>query len=405
MTNKDFEQQISNLFVEYRNNNPEKLLKGSKFFKEIGSTQLEDIEYHQQIELKEKLLNKIFSSYYSNIKVIPSKVIQEYRFKSEFAVSYNPKFEPNNRMGQRKKGQFNWVVDLDEYILIEKDTFTKVRQVYEYALKLNLTGYNLKQGLGDLRYLTTKGYKDNLMLIITVAEINPQVDLLLSYAMDIGFKSIYLVLNNTKTDTYEGKIIKYIGEELLSIKFEIDQKEYQFLAGPFTFFQNNLHCFKTLVEDLKETIQNLRVKDLDLYDLYCGVGVLGILFADQFKQVNSYEIVEDSIILANKNKELNKINNINFRCIDVKNIANNKHQDSVTIIDPPRNGLEKLGIENVLKINSKYIFYVSCNPVTLINDLEILTKEYKVIDLKFYDMFPLTHHIEGMCVLERNTSI
>ncbi|CAG1020175.1 partial 23S rRNA (uracil-C(5))-methyltransferase RlmCD, partial [Patescibacteria group bacterium] len=117
--------------------------------------------------------------------------------------------------------------------------------------------------------------------------------------------------------------------------------------------------------------------------------------------VKGIEIVQDSIDLAIQNQKLNKINNADFKCFDIKNLVLPKDTDSVTIVDPPRTGLEDKGVSNVLDISSKYVIYVSCNPITLAYDIQKLSNQYKIIDLKAFDMFPQTYHIECLCILER----
>lgn len=401
MTNKEFKRRLNSAFLEYRNQNLNELVTPSKFFNQIGSTELEDIAYNKQVEIKLDVLSKIFNEYYKDLDIIKSPKETEYRFKVEFVTSYNPIFEPNSRMGQRKKGNFSWVVDLDEYILIPGNIFKKVRSIYEYARTLGFQGYDLKKNIGDLRYLTVKGINEEIMLIITVNIIDPKCDQLMEYALSKGFKSVYLFLNSSLTDTSEGEIIKYKGEELLTIDLTTSKGEYSFKIGPNTFFQNNVYCFELIVNYIRSFLEKIYTADYFLYDLYCGVGILGILFSDLFKEVKGIEIVKESIELANKNKELNDIKNISFECKDIKLINESKDSKTITLVDPPRNGLENAGVENVLRINSDYIIYISCNPVTLKNDLENLKSKYKVIDLKFFDMFPQTYHVESLCIMQK----
>lgn len=406
MTNKEFDRLLDQQFNKYRNENKEKLLDGSKFSKEIGSTRLEDIPYKDQLNTKLETLKLLFSdnidsSILNELDIIASPKITEYRFKVEFVTSFNPKFEPHNRFGQRKKGNFSWVVDLDEYILIEKDLFSRVRKVYDYAISLGIEGYDLKKNTGDLRYLTMKSYKSESMLIITSSNKDERFENIMQFAFTQGFKSVYWLINNTLHDSFEGEVIKSIGDEWLTIPVQVAEKEYRFLVGPFTFFQNNIYCFELLLDYIQKFISTKDFNKRTLYDLYCGVGLFGITLSTVFKQVKGIEVVKESIDLALKNLELNKIENAHYDAKDIKDVNFSEDMDSVVIVDPPRNGLEEIGINNLLEINPEYIIYVSCNQVTLNNDLVILKEKYKIVDLKCFDTFPQTYHLESLCIMQK----
>lgn len=103
MTNKEFKRRLNSAFLEYRNKNTNELVTPSKFFNQIGSTDLEDIAYNKQVEIKLAILKEVFNEYYKDLDIIKSPKETEYRFKAEFVTSYNPIFEPHNRMGNERK--------------------------------------------------------------------------------------------------------------------------------------------------------------------------------------------------------------------------------------------------------------------------------------------------------------
>src|SRR5258708_1084856 len=133
-SNKKLEQFLNNEFSNLRKKG-EIIKPNSKYFNEIGSTTIEDIEYFKQLEIKLKALKNIFFEMDENIinsyEMIASPKLYEYRFKMDFVCSFNPLFEPNNRFGQRKKGNYNWVIDMDECNLIQYEWFKKIREVYD----------------------------------------------------------------------------------------------------------------------------------------------------------------------------------------------------------------------------------------------------------------------------------
>lgn len=406
MTNKEFDKLLDQHFSKYRSENKDILLIGSKFSKEIGSTRLEDIPYHDQLNTKLEVLKLLFGgnvnpTILEKLEVYPSPHIIEYRFKVEFVTSFNPKFEPHNRFGQRKKGNFSWVVDLDEYVLIEKGIFLQTRKVYDYAISLGLSGYDLKKNTGDLRYITVKSYLNESMLLLTSSNRDPRFEQVMEFALEQGFKSVYWLINDTLHDSFEGEVIKYIGKELLTISVKANNTEFQFLVGPFTFFQNNIYSFELILEYINKFLIKNNFNSKTLYDLYCGVGLLGIVFANRFNKVIGIEIVRESIDLALKNLELNNVKNAHYSVKDIKEMHFKEDLNSVVIVDPPRNGLEDGGIKNLLEINPEYIIYISCNPVTLNKDLKVLKEKYQVLDLKCFDTFPQTYHLESLCIMQK----
>ena len=142
-------------------------------------------------------------------------------------------------------------------------------------------------------------------------------------------------------------------------------------------------------------------KSNSVLDLYCGTGTISIFLSKYFESVIGIEINEEAIKCANLNKDLNGINNVRFICGDVsKEIHYLKVQVDSIVVDPPRSGLTKSGIEDILKISPKKMVYVSCDPMTLARDLRLLSSDYEVKEVTLFDMFPWTYHVESvvLCV-------
>ena len=171
---------------------------------------------------------------------------------------------------------------------------------------------------------------------------------------------------------------------------------YQFYISPNSFFQVNKYSLEILYNKIKEYVGSSD----NLLDLYCGTGSIGIYLSDIAKKITGVEINADAINAANKNKELNHLDNINFICLDASKYKLNSNFDTI-IVDPPRSGLTKDVISYLLDSNSKKIVYVSCNPITLARDLDLLKEKYDIINITPVDMFPRTYHCESVCVLER----
>ena len=191
----------------------------------------------------------------------------------------------------------------------------------------------------------------------------------------------------------------YINDELVyGNKFvETDILETNFKILPNSFFQVN----KYMTSKLYETVINYAGKDKKqkVLDLYCGTGTMTLLLSKNFKEVIGIEKNEEAIECANINKESNNIKNVKFICDDASKSQNFK--SDIIVIDPPRSGLEKEVIKNILEINPNKIIYVSCDPMTLARDLKILNEKYVTEEITPIDMFPNTYHVECVCLLER----
>ena len=213
-----------------------------------------------------------------------------------------------------------------------------------------------------------------------------------SYSVIINNNENNVILDGPEKLLY-GK--PYIEEELLGMRFRISAK---------SFYQINPYAtellYQTAIDYAKLTGKETVI------DLYCGTGTIGILAARKAKKVYGIEIVEDAIINARKNAEINNIRNIDFVCTDAskgaQSIIRSKIKPDVIIVDPPRKGCSKDTIDAMLKIYPNRIVYVSCDPATLARDVKILTDNgYQLQQVQPVDMFPQTVAVENVALLEK----
>ncbi|MCB0698634.1 MAG: 23S rRNA (uracil(1939)-C(5))-methyltransferase RlmD, partial [Chitinophagaceae bacterium] len=191
---------------------------------------------------------------------------------------------------------------------------------------------------------------------------------------------------------YKGK--GYIEETL---------EDFKYIISPKSFFQTNTFQAEELYRVTRE-FAGLTGNEV-LYDLYCGTGSIGIFCSKKAGRIIGIEVVEDAIVDAKKNAEKNGLNNCHFYAGDVIDICTDeffeKHgRPDVIITDPPRAGMHAKLVEQLLKMRAPKIVYVSCNPATQARDLQLLNEGYKVTKLQPVDMFPHTHHIENVALLE-----
>lgn len=206
---------------------------------------------------------------------------------------------------------------------------------------------------------------------------------------NINFKKEIVIRSNGKDITYQDS--KKIMHTIVDCNF---------LVSNNSFFQVNDEVtellYKQILAYLKPTKQDI------IMDLYCGTGTIGIFISQYAKKVIGIEINANAISDANDNKKINNINNINFICgdagVESKKLA--LKPDSI-IIDPPRSGLNKETVQTILDLNPRKIVYVSCDPMTLVRDLNILKEKYDIIETTPFDMFPNTYHVECVSLLFR----
>ncbi|MDO9038139.1 MAG: 23S rRNA (uracil(1939)-C(5))-methyltransferase RlmD, partial [Lutibacter sp.] len=212
--------------------------------------------------------------------------------------------------------------------------------------------------------------------------------------------SLQYVINGKGNDTlYDQDIILFSGrahifEEMEGLKFKIGAK---------SFYQTNSSQAYELYKITRD-FANLTGNEI-VYDFYTGTGTIAQFVAKNAKKVIGVESVPDAIEDAKQNAKMNNINNVEFFAGDMKDVFNDsfikKHgHPDVVITDPPRDGMHKNVVEKLLEISPKRIVYVSCNSATQARDLSLMKEHYSIVKTQAVDMFPQTHHVENVVLLE-----
>ena len=311
--------------------------------------------------------------------------------------------EHTNALGLHVPGRYDKVVDLETCYLQGYPTNELRNFLREKALELGVSFYDHKSNEGLMRNLiirtTTLG---EVMVILSVQFDVPEVYELLEAVKNEfpDLTSLMYVINPKKNETlYDQEILTYAGrdhifEELEDLKFKI---------GPKSFFQTNSYQALRLYQVTRD-FAGLTGNEI-LYDLYTGTGTIANFMASGASQVVGIESVPESIEDAKINSSLNGIDNTSFFAGDMKDIFSDAFirengKPDVIITDPPRAGMHAHVVEQILKIAPKRIVYVSCNPATQARDVELLARSYKVARIQPVDMFPHTHHVENVALLE-----
>lgn len=352
--------------------------------------------------------------------IIGSKNIFGYRNKLEFSFS-NKRWlteeeigndvELNNKngVGFHIPGAFDKVLDISECHLMD-DIQNRIRNsVREYALEHGLTFFDLRQQQGLLRDMIFRLAPQPFELMLTMQfhittdEEQQQADVLMEWLCDEFEEITTLVwVNNLKCNDTIGdlEVQVYKGPGFVYEHME----DLRFKVGPKSFYQTNNEQAYELYKVVRY-FAGLTGQEL-VYDLYTGTGTIANFVARKARKVIGIEYVEDAIKDAKINAELNGIGNCQFIAGDMKDvltddfIAANGRPD-VIITDPPRAGMHPDVVQTILNAASQRVVYVSCNPATQARDLQMMDSLYRVVAYQPVDMFPHTHHIENVALLEK----
>jgi 23S rRNA (uracil1939-C5)-methyltransferase len=288
---------------------------------------------------------------------------------------------------------------------LQEDPSNAIRnEVKSFAIKNNLEFFNTRNQTGFLRtmMIRTTSIGEVMVMIQFFKEDKKNRELLLNHLAENfpQITSLQYVINTKANDTiYDQDVICYKGkdhifEEMEGLKFKINAK---------SFYQTNSNQAYELYKITRD-FADLKGDEL-VYDLYTGTGTIAQFVAKKANKVIGVEAVPDAITAAKENAQLNGITNVEFYVGDMKSVFNddfiNQHgQPDVIITDPPRDGMHKDVVQQLLNIGAKKIVYVSCNSATQARDLQLMDAMYKVVKVQPVDMFPQTHHVENVVLLE-----
>lgn len=391
-----------------------------KHFGTCGGCKWQNMHYDYQLEYKQREvvnnLQRLGKIDLPDITPISgSKDIYFYRNKMEFSFSdskwltmkqiqSDEIIEDRNALGFHIPGMWDKILDIDKCHL-QRDPSNAIRNgVKEFATNNNIPFFNARNQEGLLRTLMirTSSTGELMVLVQFFEDAEAQRKLVLEYLKETfpEITSLLYVINEKGNDTiYDQNVICYAGrdhifEEMEGLKFKINAK---------SFYQTNS---EQAYELYKITRDFAELKgDETVFDLYTGTGTIAQFVAKKAKKVIGVEAVPDAIIAAKENAQLNEIENVEFYVGDMKNVFNDtfiaQHgQPDVVITDPPRDGMHKDVVAQLIKIKADRIVYVSCNSATQARDLALLDPYYKVERVQPVDMFPQTHHVENVVLLK-----
>lgn len=398
-----------------------------KHFGICGGCKWQCLSYEDQLFYKQKQvvdnLTRIGKVEIPEVSpILGSKHIKEYRNKLEFGfsnkkwltqeeISSGQKFDNMDAVGFHIPGAFDKILDIDQCLLMSDINNCLRNSIREYAISHQLSFYDLRAQTGLLRnmMLRTSATGEIMLLMqfcIRTDEEQSQANQVLAH-VHTNFPEVTSLLwvNNLKCNdtigdldiqTYAGT--DYIYETMENLRFKV---------GPKSFYQTNTEQAYELYK-VARNFAGLTGNEL-VYDLYTGTGTIANFVAKQARQVIGIEYVPEAIEDAKVNAQLNNLDNTLFYAGDMKDILNRefieKHgTPDVIITDPPRAGMHTDVIDTILFASPQRIVYVSCNPATQARDLQLLSVAYQVKAVQPVDMFPQTHHVENVVLLEKITN-
>ena len=328
------------------------------YSKTCGGCNFSNLKYEDELKYKTSKVKDLILKFTSLENIVEdTSYINEYNYRNKIILHGK-----DNKLGLYEEST-NTIVEIDKCLLVNN----KINEIIKVLKEENIS---IEEAL-------VKTSNDEKQVLVS---IKGQI----KNTSRLKELSNVLIIND-KLETESSSIITNIGK-------------YKFYESVNSFFQIN----KDLTEKLYDEALNVVkvVNPNKLLDLYCGTGTIGIYVSEYANEIIGIDYNESNIKDANKNKELNNLNNIKFICDKVENQIDNFKNIDMIIVDPPRKGLDPKTKEYLNLIKAKHLVYISCDPVTFARDLNDLKGNYDIEYIKPFNMFPKTYHVENVAYLK-----
>lgn len=374
-------------------------------YKRCGGCNLRHVKYEETLKMKQNAVQSLVNKTLKNKLQVRETVGMEnplhYRNKAQYPIGINKQGEPVIGVFANRTHE---VIPIDNCLIQNKKSEEIAKFIIEFIKEKNISIYDEKTGKGLVRHIVTKvGIKTGeIMCVIVinghkipnenelVENLKTRYPEIKAIVKNINMKNTNVILGQENINLYGNGYI----EDILG--------EYKFKISPLSFYQVNPVQAEKLY-NLGVSMAEITKNDV-VFDLYCGIGTISLFMSKFAKKVYGIEIVEEAVKMAKENAQNNNVSNTEFFAGDVEivldDLINNKGlKADVVMFDPPRKGLDKKSIDNILNIRPKKIVYISCNPATLIRDLADFENEYDIKTIIPVDMFPFTSHVECVAVM------
>jgi 23S rRNA (uracil1939-C5)-methyltransferase len=395
------------LAVDIVSSGPQRVEAPCAHYPACGGCRFQDLAYEAQLEQKQRQVDDSLRRLAGIAEppleeIVPAESIFHYRNKLEYSFTTTPS---GPALGFHKAGRWDEVLEI-ERCWLTTDLGNGIRnRVREWAREERLEAYSQADATGYLRHLVVReGINTGQVLVMLVTAAGEKFERERFVEVMRGFpeiRSIHWAVNDTPAEvTHVPSTLLWgedaIEEELLGLRFRV---------RPNAFMQTNTKMAERLYE-LAIEYAGLTGNET-VYDLYCGIGTIGLAMAKHALTVWGVEVEEESVACALENADLNGITNAAFFAGEVgrslEDLRARAGEPDVVVVDPPRAGLAGKALKRVGETGAPRLVYVSCNPTTLAGDAKRLHDDYgyRLVRARPVDMFPHTPHVETVSLFER----
>jgi 23S rRNA (uracil1939-C5)-methyltransferase len=395
------------LAVEVLEPSPRRVEAPCAHYPACGGCRFQDLAYDAQLEAKAAqvadALRRIAGLPDAPLEpIVPAESQFGYRNKMEYSFT---QLADGPSLGLHRAGRWDEVLEV-ERCWLTTDLGNAIRNaVREWAREEGLRAYDQAEGTGYLRHLVVReGRNTGQALVQLVTHRGERFET--GYFVDVlrrfpEVRSVHWAVNDTPAEVTNLPTTLLWGadaieEELAGLRFRV---------RPNAFLQTNTAMAERLYALAREYAG--LTGDQTVWDLYCGIGTIGLSMASDALTVWGIEVSEESVACALENADLNGITNAAFFAGNVgqsvEELLERSGAPDVVVVDPPRAGLAGKALRRLGRIGAPRLVYVSCNPTTLAGDLRQLRTEhgYRLLRARPVDMFPHTPHVETVALLER----
>ena len=386
-----------------------------------------DVPYAQQVARKTARVQELLKDFWSgDIPSTATDTPQFFRNKVELGFCRQPVWkEPFDKkvkrdktmplefeqcFGFKLKGRWDRAVDIDECYTFDEQMIPLVRAVRAWAKAENLEYYDHRKHTGILRHLMLRVGKNTgeQLVVLFVTDDVPEKSFVSAVESVWPNANIMLAVNTSLADTAAPEMLRVLkGQDHICEKIILSspdgkkEREVIFTLSPQAFFQTNTLTAQKMYSHVRGLVKEIAPKLI--YDLYGGAGSFSLSCADLCEKSICVESVAPAVYNGIDNAKLNGVKNVQFFCAKVEDFVKQQpleKKDALIIVDPPRSGMHPKAAKAVAESGVRKILYISCNPVTLANDLRVLTEQYDVMAAETFDFFPHTEHIETLVQLK-----
>jgi 23S rRNA (uracil1939-C5)-methyltransferase len=334
--------------------------------------------------------------------IVPAVEPLRYRNKAEY--SFGEDSSGRLVLGSHRAGRWDVIDELTEDVLVSERVDELRNAVADWCREQGVPAYDRRDQSGVLRNLVVREGRrtGELQARLVTRRKEIEADVLAATVPADSF--LITNIEGLGETTAGGETAKVKGRRKIFEEMEVSGTKLRFGISPEAFFQTNTEMAERVYAFAAE-LAGLSGRER-VFDLYCGIGTIGLALALDAREVVGVEIVEDAVADAIANAELNGIDNARFYAGDIRTamrpLIEEEGTADVVVIDPPRAGLSQKVVRRVLEVGAPTIVYVSCNPTTLApNARQLVDAGYELVTVRPVDMFPQTPHIESVALLRK----